>query len=308
MRKSILAGAAGLALAMAAGPVAAAPISLPNGPLYFQFNNLEQLSPGNQIDSDGDGTPDEGNWGVFNISSVQAGAVAIPNKDIGGGPVIFSDDGPGGTQGQITGIFYGITIVNTTLGPVITVDATGGFIDLYWEDAGDDDIDAAALSGAAGPGIRTAQDQAGDFTDGTFLVRLAFASGIVPDDDNVTIRGTFINTITGSGQADSFADVVDVNGDGVIDENDGLWAGILNTDWFIVHDDPNDGIDTQTRDIRFSNFTNGLPTWNGDQDIVGLRSNDPGRAFVIAEPTTLAMLGGGLLLAGLLSRRQRRKI
>ena len=110
-------------LGVAASAAQAAPIGLPAGPIFFQFNNIEQLDtsggnaisvPGAPVDVNGDGAADtpgngplgEGNWGVFNVSTIQFGAVVIPNQEISGGTPFFADDGPGGTAGQVSGIFY----------------------------------------------------------------------------------------------------------------------------------------------------------------------------------------------------------
>jgi len=306
----------------------AAPIALPNGPVYFQFNNLEQVSgqiidpqtgaiidpgnhivpPGARIDVNNDGNLDtpitEGNWGVFNVSSMQIGGIATNHQDISGGDGFFFNDGVGGTYGQVSGIFYGITITGPTT-------ASGGWMDIYWEDPATDDITTADMNGVGfTPAGRTAVNQAGKFTDGTLLVRLAFASGIIPGDALTTISSS-INpaALTGQGQADSFANVIDINGDGKIDSADGVWAAYLNQDWFWVDDDGdgNYGEDGETRDVRFSNFFNLLASWNGPDGIIGLRSNDPGRAYSqIPEPSTLLLLGAGLLGLGVFARRRQR--
>lgn len=301
MRKSVLAAAVAGLIGFAASSASAAPINLPGGPVYFQFNNLEQVSNNTGFGAGytGLGNPTatglgEGNWGVLNISSMQLGAVATPNEDIGGGPAFFFDDGLGGSQGQISGIFYGISLTSATT-------STGGFVDLYWNDPGQDDITATDLAGQTfGPGARTAQDKAGKFTDGTFLVRLAFASGVI-DGDALTYTSSSANPLnfSGTGQADSFANVADINGDGVINGADGAWAEKLNGDWFFV--DPNgDGVRGgagETRDLRFSTFFQNLNSWDGPGGAEGLRSNDPGRVYTVPEPGSLALVG--LALAGL---------
>lgn len=295
----------------------AAPISLPNGPVYFQFNNLEQFSAANQIavpgaavDVNGDGIADtpatEGNWGVFNLSTIQRGGIATNHQDISGGSAFFADDGVSPDifgMGQVSGIFYGIQVTSPTT-------ATSGWMDIYWEDPATDDIDSADLNGGFLPTNRTAANQAGKFTDGSLLVRLEFASGIIPG-DAVTNISSDVNpaTLTGTGRADSFANVIDINGDGIINSEDGAWAAYLNQDWFWVDDDGdgNFGEVGETRDVRFSNFFNLLAAWDGENGIIGLRSNDPGRAYSqIPEPSTLLLLGAGLLGLGVFARRRQR--
>ena len=115
--------------------------------------------------------------------------------------------------------------------------------------------------------------------------------------------------LTGTGHADAFADVVDVNGDGVINALDGAWAALLDGNWFFVdtNGDGTFGGPGERRDIRFGNSTNGLASWDtAGTDIVGLRSNDPGRVFTVPEPSTLGILSVGLLALGFTLRRRRK--
>jgi hypothetical protein len=280
-----------------AGTASAAPLELPsNSPVYFQFNNIEAVNAANNLVVPGYAPAagmTQGNWGVFNISSVQFGAVPPGNEgiDIGGGSVFFFDDGPGDTvagiptnQGQITGIFYGVQI-----NPADPTEASGGYIDLFWEDAATDDITTACISGAAcGPNAATV----GLFTDGTFLARLEFASGIDPLDPTVHLESDINPTLGGSGQADSFANVVLAAG--------GAWADVLDGNWFTTP--------FGDRDLRFSTFFNATADhWDaaGPAGTLGLRSNDPARVFTAPEPAMLTLLGIGL--AGI-AARQRRKL
>jgi len=285
MMKRMALGA--IALLCAAGSASAAPLVLPeNQPVYFQFNNIEQVNFANNLVVPGyapAAAMTQGNWGVFNVSSVQLGAVAVPNTEISGGPAFFVDDGPADLfgMGQITGIFYGIQI--SAADPT---EATGGYIDLYWEDPAADDITASCLNGVGCPPNAAT---VGLFTDGTFLARLQFASGIDPGDPTVFIKSTVVPTVGASGFADSFANV-DTS---VV----GAWTDVLDGNWF----------DTAfgDRDIRFSNFFTSLPQWDGPGGTVGFRSNDPARVFTAPEPAMLTLFG--VALAGI-AARQRRKL
>jgi hypothetical protein len=312
MKRKLLSMAIG---AIFSGSVFAAPIALPTGGIYFQFTNLEQVdvrvdaagNPVNGIDNQSGGT--EGNWGIAQLSVIRAGtpnpAAAQPG-DIGndidnaGTPPVFADQLFPVFGGQVTAMFYGIQQTSvTSAGTVISLASTGGFIDLYWDQPGLAGAGTTANIGAAGtlPGGRTGESTYTGFTDGEFLVRLAFASGIDAGDSTTFIQGTIDTSLANnSGSADSYANVVDINNDGVIDDLDGSWAGKLDSDWF--------GTVFGTRDVRFSNKIDVNTDWNGAPGILGLTSNDPGRAFGVPEPTTLALVGLSLLGLGVARRRK----
>jgi hypothetical protein len=261
-----------------------------NTPVYFQFNNLEQVDQtgANSLSIPGinplTGTAypgKQGNWGVFNISTIQSGAIATNHQDISGGTPLFSDTISGG---QVHGIFYGINLTTGTT-------ASGGYMDIYYSDNSGNNITSADLNGGAGPTAATVQK----FTDGTFLARLDFTPGIIVGDPTTTIKSSvdLTSSLTGQGQADSFASV-DTS---VV----GAWTDVLNGNWFYPDGNAADG----TADVRFSNFFNELASWSASGGVLGLRSNDPGRVFTaVPEPSTVLLIGFGLLgLAGVIRRK-----
>ena len=282
------------------------------GPLYFQFTNLEQTD----IGVDGAGAPTngtstcpgcsgdpEGNWGIAQLSILRVGdenpAGANPGDigndiDSAGLPPTFADQIFPTLGNQVTAIFYGITQTDiSTSGTVVSLASTDGFLDLYYDEPGLPGGGTVTNIGSDLPSVRQTDSTAGDYTDGIFLARLEFASGIDPSDSTTFIQGTIDTSLANnSGSADSYADVVPSAG--------GAWATLIDSDWF--------GTTFGTRDLRFSNKIDLNTDWNNGAttSILGLTSNDPGRSFVeVPEPSILALVGFGLL--GLGVRRKAKK-
>lgn len=270
--------------------------------LFLQFKNKEQISSTNSIKNDWNGDNDfddpgetEGNWGIFDVSSITLGDFTSDpqNFDPATGGQIWAADL---STGEFTGMFGGITVLQAGEPGYVAgeLNAVGGWLDLYYD--ADDDGD---LAGAL-PTDRTAEDGFTGFTDGTLLARFNFLlGGIGPD---ISITGDSVPTVgtNFAGIALSFGTVADVNGDGNIDAADGAWAEALDSDYF--HTELGDN----TADIRFRNIYEGpLPTWNGTDDIIGASSTDPARMVIVPEPTTMALFGLGLLGVAGISRRRK---
>lgn len=304
-----------LALAAASATAAAAPLQLKPGPVYVQFNNLEQaglintsgfatvnLGKLDGVDQTLTSGQSEFNWGVFNVSTVQLGGIATDHVDISGGTPYFADTLSGG---QVHGIFYGFQL--NCANPVGCTKLSGGYIDLYWTDNSANNITASELNGGYSFANRTGFNTATKFTDGVLLARLGYQAGAINGDSTTTVTSSLdpLN-LSGVGQADGFASIMDVNGDGVINGADGSWASVLDANWFYV--DPNGngtaGEVGETRDLRFSTFYQNLDSWDNGAAVQGLRSNDPARAFVLPEPGSVALVGLSLLGLGMARRRR----
>ena len=258
----------------------------------------------------------EGNWGVLQISSIVKGTTQNPpGSDIqGGGASVFSGGGPGGPQ--ITGIFYGTTI-NSPTGS----SATGGKIDLYWQDVGKANT-GADLAAGFDPARRLNQKTYTGYAEPLnpnfiFLAQLVYGPGC--DSGGVNHVCTGVAPATQDGTAKSYQSVNLAAG--------GLWASQLNSNFFTL--DANGNPLFPAADVRTdSNFTrNGAGAWDTDGigplpqcqtiggvpqpcDIIGLRSNDPVRADVlqpVPEPATLSLFGLGMLGVGYLHRRLQKK-
>lgn len=275
------------------------------GPTVFSFANREQISVTGSISSFG---VNESNWGIAAIREVRDGTVTDPGATIEEN-LAASPQFTSGPSGQITGMFYGLQLENFNAA-TNTLESKGGFLDLYWDEpglaTGGTIVDLSTLL----PASRTALDQFTGITDGTFLVRIAFASGINPANANTTVSGSsagFPTSITGVSSAESYGNVAlgAVNHQGTT----GLWETILDTDFF-MNAPGGIALAFGSRDIRLRNTFSNLPSWSGTAPdgtpILGASSSDPA-TVVVPEPATLALFGLALVVLGF-GAHYRRKI
>jgi len=272
---SAILGGTFLGFLLAAPGVFAAPTppELKPGPTYIKFDGRQQISPTGSITYESDGQTfetGESAWGLVNLSTIATGVVEAGR--------VTQDEtywSSGGDNGGIRGMFYGF---EPTTDPATALPSSGGTLDLYF-------FTEFRGLGGTDPGDRSAIDQFPDFTDGQLLVSIDFASGITGDPDT-TLRGNQ------EPAEDSFAG--DAQGYGVVNQEAGaLWA-----DQFESFFETAFGM----RDFFFNNRYEGFEPWDGDavgdegeQLVFGATLDDPLQAYVVPTPSTVMLMGLGLL-------------
>jgi hypothetical protein len=152
---------------------------------------------------------------------------------------------------------------------------------------------------AIDPSIRCGVSCATGFTEGTFLGRIKFDTGMDVGNPLNTIVGdtvpsSGVDPLTGkgfSGIADSYGSIDITAG--------GLWAKQLDSNWFQSY--------LGMRDMRFKNSYNYNPVWSNGNDILGARIDDPGQAFALPEPGALSLMGLAMVGMGAALRRREKK-
>ncbi|WP_020652419.1 PEP-CTERM sorting domain-containing protein [Massilia niastensis] len=277
--KKVLALAFGAA--MSTGALAVPASLLPPGPVYLKYSGQEQIAINGATTYAGS---KEINWGVFVMSTMEKGSVAKPNDSIDPNGDFFYGNGFSG--GQVTGMFYGIERGEASA--TNPFPATKGFMDLYWRDT---DIYKKSTINIKDDGVRCGWNCAKGFTEGTFLARLYFDTGMDLGSKTNTIVGTTV-PVSGnfSGFADSYASIDKSAG--------GLWANQLDSNYFHTL--------LGNRDLRFKNSYHYNQNWNGGTNIVGARVDDPGQAYVLPEPGALSLMGLAMFGMGVTLRRRRK--
>jgi PEP-CTERM motif len=320
-------------LAAAAGAFAN-PIALPSGPLFGKFTGVEQVAAGNNTMGVGSPYPatsgntgadctgcvqeptaandTEGTFGAFVVSTLQPGAVTIPNQQIAQSGFPFFVDGQNGGN-QITGFFYG-----TTLKSFSSTGATGngGIVDLYWWDKNNQS--QAALDASNPAALRTSQTQFTGYTCAnapagssgcTLLVQLDLVPGAA---DN---SGTAIDPTLTAAASGNLAGTMTGTSDFYLEVDTsvvGAWTNQLSSQFFQKNFDGllmPDIADFESK-YDFLHCTTGCAAWNGPagSNIFGENLQDPFTAdVVVPEPGSLALLGTALLGLGVGWRRRRQR-
>lgn len=284
----------------------AAPISLPGGPLYFDYRTAEQYSPSNAINNSLNPAASgatEGNWGIVEVDSISVGKTLTPQgwQIDPLGPTLFSN----GLGAQILGIFYGVQ--NNPHNPGTPTTSTGGTLDLYYWNSNSQDVGAelglaSNLNKRSGPG----GSQYSGFTCQTnnancsFLVRLSFSPG--------ADLGSQVNTIFSPANSLNFEAYFSVD-----TTLHGYWTDQFNSDYFTRN--PNKdlcgaGISClSANDIRADGqvLPSGGTAWNVAPDIISLRKAGALRAFDVPEPGSLALAASALAALGCIRARAQRQ-
>ncbi|VAV85712.1 hypothetical protein MNBD_DELTA01-1793 [hydrothermal vent metagenome] len=276
-----------LALMAYSIPAQAIP-SLHGGPLFAQFANREQISASGSIVAPSGFM--ESNWGVAIVSNISEGVFGDPQNFDPASSSYWENDG---SDGQVTAI-WGHVMANPGDGSV-PLASSGGSMYLYWDNTTVADLATATVADRTGDFTFT------NFTDGTLLAKIDFLAGAITPDPLTTIAGSVIPTAGGfTGVANLFANVDLAAG--------GLWATLLDTNYF----NSLLGLGTADMKLRTIYESTGSHPWDDpgagvSNDIFGAQSTDPLRAYVVPEPSTIVLLGMGLLGAGFVARRRNKK-
>jgi len=296
MRKYFLSIIVSLFFLLSTSLAWAVPFSPPKGPLFMKGDILQQLSPDASILSP-QGV-EEINWGLFRVSGIWEGDGT--GQDFGrlAGNQIFNESSD---NGQILGIFGNIEYHAATAEDELL--GEGGELHFYYNDSSMDFQEFTGLD----PADRV--DDGNDFTypgftDGELLAKFELIPGAITSNySGATTLGTKMPSaeISGEGQFLTYGNVM-TDGDG---NPLGSWGPLLGTQFF------NTALGDNTADAYIkSSYYNTQGDYWGDPEnnIFGSRADDPMRLYAVPEPTTLLLLGTGLLGLAIFGRKKLFKV
>lgn len=273
-----------------------------NGPIIMNFSSYDMGSfydaAGNKIQATGayyvgDTQVLEDSWGILRINTIYAADEYGPNSGPVGSPLWY--DGKDGEQ--ITGIFYGITdaIVDLTNYPNTQIWGVGGLVDFY--------LDSGTIwDPTLGSGGRTAVNQYTTVTDGATFFSGMFAPGALMGDldstnDYITFANAF-NFAQNKGVGSFFVNIIATEGDYSLIFNSN--AMLVNNDLYAAGYNPGfDDAGNPVPNVDFIAQFNSNPTRVSDWLVTDF---DPARGGAVPEPSTLILLGMGLLGIGVARR------
>lgn len=275
------------------------------GPVKFKFSNFEEMRDpsggASYYVNDGNGIED--NWGVFQVTEIRA--------DDGTNTLLWNGVGVGGTNEELTGVFYDIDIQCMVVDSIgqLKVQSVGGRLDVYLDPT--PDFDASLGTGGyynlLTPGI--AHDEYTTATDGSLFLSTVFIPGIDPNNDS-TVDGTFdAGTIPSSGDAHSYLSITGGAYQWMFD-TDGYSRTYLDDPEVAGTPPPYPPLGTVSTTILadlhevhdFISNDGSVTPVIADWDLL---SEDPVRGTAVPEPATMLLLGSGLIgLAGFVRKKK----
>ena len=297
MRNKLLTAGLAAALGLAGGAAQAGPVlTLPGGPVFIKFQNLEQVNGSGPTTNDivapvpnvadqanvvnPPGAPagppplpaNEQTWGIIQVSQIFDGIVVQNHNLVGGGTHTIYD--VNSSDATITGMFYGLTATGCGTSGA-TLCGTGGYLDLYWNESTDGtkiSINDHTIPGdptsplVHQPTDRTSKTTYTCFTGGTAAGKCSATTATTflarlqfatgIDGGSVVLAGFGAPSLGGSAAGYLNVDTSVV----------GPWTNSLNGNWFWPSFGgtvtPSDNPSTN-RDLRFNDGYNPLAEWDG---------------------------------------------
>jgi hypothetical protein len=251
--------------------------------IEIKYSNFEVINP--DTDANTGSTNASGlylgdNFGIAKVATIQ---------DQDSNTLWF--DGKGGEE--VTIVFWGFDVFRFN---AVDLDATGGYLAAFVNDAGDWDISngPADMIGSTSVTIDGFNlPQYTGITDGDLMFVGEYDTGIISSDPT-TLAGIVDSTNPLTGKASGYLNIVENVGD--------FWEN-FDTDGFDITDENGNA---DTRDLfansDFDPVDSGSTAENAGWTF---ESEDPVEANVVPVPATLALLGLGLVGMGFKSRRRK---